>query len=177
MTLLIIQFYCVSWNMVLGASVINGSPLIYLDESKRLKLGLIFLNPKKFFVVFHRVPNWALFCFFYMLMISITLLTNLDKKLLTKTSDKNLRSLEHTVNIELINVCNWLTANKLSLNVKKSNFVIFRPYQNKLPKHSFKKKITEYLFQIFLKQDSYVDIHMLINEMKKLTFIFITKCL
>jgi len=75
---LIIQFYCVSWNiMVLGGSVINGSPLIYLDESKRLKLGLIFLNPKKLFVVFHRVPYWALFCFFYMLMISITLLTNL----------------------------------------------------------------------------------------------------
>ena len=37
----------------------------------------------------------------------------------------------------------------------------------KLPKHSFEKKITEYLFQIFVKQDSYVDIHMLINEMKK----------
>ena len=47
-------------------------------------------------------------------------------------ADKSLRSLEHTVNIELINVCNWLTANKLSLNVKKSNFVIFRPYQKKI---------------------------------------------
>ena len=38
----------------------------------------------------------------------------------------------------------------------------------KLPKHRFKEKITEYLFQIFLKQDSYVDIHMLMNEMKKM---------
>ena len=24
---------------------------------------------------------------------------------------------------------NWLTSNKLSLNIKKSNYVIFRPYQ------------------------------------------------
>ena len=36
------------------------------------------------------------------------------------------------VNIELQNVYNWLTANKLTLNIKKSNFVVFRPYQPKL---------------------------------------------
>ena len=35
----------------------------------------------------------------------------------------------------------------------------------KLPKHRFKKKITECLLQIFLKQDSYVDVDTL-NEMK-----------
>ena len=33
----------------------------------------------------------------------------------------------------MANVYNWLTSNKLSLNLKKSNFVIFRPYQQKLP--------------------------------------------
>ena len=40
-------------------------------------------------------------------------------------ADKNLRSLEHTVNIEIINVCNWLTSNNLSFtcNEKKSNLV------------------------------------------------------
>ena len=36
------------------------------------------------------------------------------------------------VNIELQNVYNWLTANKLTLNIKKSNFVIFHPYQKRL---------------------------------------------
>ena len=36
------------------------------------------------------------------------------------------------VNIELQNVYNWLTANKLTLNIKKCNFVIFRPYQKRL---------------------------------------------
>ena len=43
-------------------------------------------------------------------------------------ADKNLRSLEATVSKELASVCNWLMANKLSLNTMKSNFVIFRPY-------------------------------------------------
>ena len=47
-------------------------------------------------------------------------------------ADKNLRSLEETVYKDLINVCNWLMANKLSLNTKKSNFVIFRPYQKRM---------------------------------------------
>ena len=40
-------------------------------------------------------------------------------------ADKNLRSLEVTVNKELTSVCNWQMGNKLSLNTKKSNFVIF----------------------------------------------------
>ena len=47
-------------------------------------------------------------------------------------ADKNLRDLETIVNIELQNVYNWLRANKLTLNITKSNFVIFRPYQKRL---------------------------------------------
>ena len=46
-------------------------------------------------------------------------------------ADKNLRSLQ-TVNEELRNKGNWLMVYKLSLNVKKSNFVIFRPYQKRI---------------------------------------------
>ena len=40
-------------------------------------------------------------------------------------ADKNLKALETTVNNELQNLCNWLTANKLTLN-------IFHPYQKRL---------------------------------------------
>ena len=47
-------------------------------------------------------------------------------------ADRNLKSLETMVNHELSNVYDWLIANKLSLNIKKSNFVIFRPRQKKL---------------------------------------------
>ena len=44
--------------------------------------------------------------------------------------DKDLKSLESVVNIKLQKVCNWLNANKLTVNAKKSNFV--RPSQKKL---------------------------------------------
>ena len=46
--------------------------------------------------------------------------------------DKSLPLLESVVNEELINVCDWLLANKLTLNAKKSNYVIFHPYQRKI---------------------------------------------
>ena len=40
-------------------------------------------------------------------------------------SNKNLKSLENTMNIELNKVYQWLISNKLTLNLKKSNFVFF----------------------------------------------------
>jgi hypothetical protein len=44
-------------------------------------------------------------------------------------ADKSLKSLESVVHSELIKVYNWLTVNKLTLNMKKSNYIIFHPYQ------------------------------------------------
>ena len=40
-----------------------------------------------------------------------------------------------TLNNELIKVSEWLIANKLTLNVSKSNFVIFHPPQEKISKN------------------------------------------
>ena len=45
---------------------------------------------------------------------------------------KNLKKLEATMNNELQKLNSWLSANKLTLNIKKSNFVLFRPYQEKV---------------------------------------------
>ena len=42
---------------------------------------------------------------------------------------KNLRSVEATVNSELKKLYLWLVSNKLTLNNKQTNFVIFHPYQ------------------------------------------------
>ena len=47
-------------------------------------------------------------------------------------ADSNLKSLEKAINSELLKVSDRLNANKLTLNAKKSNYVIFRPYQRKL---------------------------------------------
>jgi hypothetical protein len=40
--------------------------------------------------------------------------------------------IEQIVNVELQNLNIWLFANRLTLNVKKTNFIIFRPYQKKI---------------------------------------------
>ena len=47
-------------------------------------------------------------------------------------SAKDLQHLEETVNRELGEINTWLCANKLSLNIDKTHFVIFHPYQKKL---------------------------------------------
>ena len=45
-------------------------------------------------------------------------------------SSRNLTQLTNIINTELTNVVNWLNANKLSLNVDKNNFMVFRPKGN-----------------------------------------------
>ena len=46
-------------------------------------------------------------------------------------ADKSLKKLENIVNQEISHVQNWLFANKLSINIDKSN-IIFHPYQKRL---------------------------------------------
>ena len=71
--------------------------------------------------------------------------------------EKNLKSLETTVNKELEKVHEWLTANKLNLNIKKSNFVIFHPYQKKVI-HKLNINVLDHKSgtYISLEQKSYV---------------------
>ena len=47
-------------------------------------------------------------------------------------SAKHLQHLEETVNRELGEINTWLCANKPSLNIDKTHFVIFHPYQKKV---------------------------------------------
>ena len=61
--------------------------------------------------------------------------------------DQSLVNLEKKVNKELKNLYLWLSVNRLALNIEKTNFVIFHPY-NKPIKHNVtikihKKAITE----------------------------------
>lgn len=48
-------------------------------------------------------------------------------------SSKNLTDLEKTINRELQNICLWFNLNKLSLNVKKTNFILFGHSKRKKP--------------------------------------------
>ena len=47
-------------------------------------------------------------------------------------ANRDINSRERVVNGELSKVHEWLVTNMLTLNAKKSNFVIFHPYQKKL---------------------------------------------
>ena len=47
------------------------------------------------------------------------------------SADKSINMLEKIINKELINYCDWLASHRLTLNIKKSNYIIF---------HTFKKK-------------------------------------
>ena len=47
-------------------------------------------------------------------------------------ADRNLKSLETVVNMELMNVYDWLASNKLALNVNKTNFLILILARNDL---------------------------------------------
>ena len=48
-------------------------------------------------------------------------------------SHHNIHILQEIINTELKSVAKWLNASKLSLNVSKSNFILFYPPQKKKP--------------------------------------------
>ena len=47
-------------------------------------------------------------------------------------SGKDMHELETTVNSELAQVQEWLTLNQLTLNIKKTNFIIFKSHKKRL---------------------------------------------
>ena len=53
-----------------------------------------------------------------------------------------LNELEKTVNKELSKLCLWLNVNRLSLNIDKTNFIIFHPF-NKPSKKQVTIKINK----------------------------------
>ena len=53
-----------------------------------------------------------------------TLFSSIEYSLPTYTSNVDL-----SLNNELINICDWLIINKLSLNISKTEYMVFHPYQ------------------------------------------------
>ena len=50
---------------------------------------------------------------------------------------------DEVINAELVHICDWLAANKLSLNIKKTKFMVF---------HSTNKKVTFPILKIYGKE-------------------------
>ena len=80
------------------------------------------LGPLLFLVYLHDICNSSNLLDFFLFANDTNLLS----------ADRSVKNLEITVNKELAKVSDWLIASKLTLNIKKSNFVIFRPRQKKL---------------------------------------------
>ena len=81
---------------------------------------------------------------------------------------KDLKTLELTVTAELQNLYNWLTSNKLSLNIKMEwdFFKNLRIFWGR-PKKSFKRSLKKMLLDILETEDSYIDVDTIIVKMKK----------
>ena len=71
-------------------------------------------------------------------------------------AENDLNKLEVVVNEELLKLCEWLNSNKLSLNVSKSNFVIFHPYQRKLNREVNLKILDNNSELVSLERKTYV---------------------
>ena len=65
----------------------------------------------------------------------------------SRSEDKEFNILESEINSELANVHIWLSANKLSLNIEKSNVVIFHTAQNEFPKRLYYLQIINHLLK------------------------------
>jgi len=51
--------------------------------------------------------------------------------------NKSLQMLQNRINSELNNIHTWLSANRLSLNIEKSNVILFHPPQKSLQGSTF----------------------------------------
>ena len=78
------------------------------------------------------------FCYILMIFISVpSYLISICLQMIPTDcylfyENKNISVLETTVNAELNRVYDWLCANMLSLNIQKSNYVIFHPPQRNI---------------------------------------------
>ena len=139
-------------TMELEAHHFNGSGPIYLKEKqyvyingerselKQISCGVpqgSVLGPLLFLIYINDLPNISKKLDLYLFADD----TNIYYE------DKSLENLEIRVNKELKNLYLWLSVNRLGLNIEKTNFVIFHPF-NKPLKYNVtiiihKKAITE----------------------------------
>ena len=126
------------WKYLLVKKKVDGKrPNFSLRFCCRTRGGLMLAN---FLIYIHDIPSSSDKLKFYLFADNTNLLS----------ADKNLKSLESIFNAEISRVYNWLIANKLSLNIKKSNFVVSRPRQKELNRQVNLKHLTIITTRTFL---------------------------
>ena len=98
-----------------------------LSVDRKIKHGVpqgSVLGPLLFLLYINDIPKASKMMNFYLFADDTSLFY----------SHKNINTLEEVVNVELGCIQDWLVANKLTLNTNKSNFMIIKPRQKKVPK-------------------------------------------
>ena len=116
-----------------------GSILISLIVFNQLKLVPRFLLDSQLLVTSLKGPCWGLYCLLFLSYVNDLYRSSHKLSFYLSTDDTNLlyadrdiNSLERVVNAELSKGKERLAAKDPAFNAKKSNFVIFRPYQKKI---------------------------------------------
>ena len=122
---------------------INGKSSLPLDISCGVPQGSV-LGPLLFLLYINDLPNTSNVLNFYLFADD----TNLYYE------SNSLQELEKTINKELNKLYLWLNINRLSLNIDKTNYLIFHPYNKPMKKHMTikinKKAINEKVYIKYL---------------------------
>ena len=106
----------------------NGSTAIYPTVLCMWKLIIWNHQYEPLPLVYHKVPYWAHFFFWFTWTISRTKeISTIEYTLPTHTSNVN-----ELLNNELVNIYEWLTVNRLSLNLTQTKYLIFYPIQKNI---------------------------------------------
>ena len=119
---------------------INGKSSDLLDITCGVPQGSV-LGPLLFLIYINDLPNISKILNFYLFADN----TNIYYE------SSSLDNLERTVNSELNKLFLWLNVNRLSLNIDKTNFIVFHPYNK--PK---KKRTTIKINNKAIKEKEYI---------------------
>ena len=100
---------------------LNGSTSSLRNITCGVPQGSV-LGPLLFLLYINDLPNISKILNFYLFADDINIYYEND----------SLEVMEKVINAELKKLSLWLRINRLSLNISKTNFVIFRPYNKKL---------------------------------------------
>ena len=103
---------------------INGQNSDLMDITCGVPQGSV-LGPLLFLLYINDLPNISKILNFYLFADD----TNIYYE------SKSLNEIEKTVNKELDKLYLWLNVNRLSLNLDKTNYIIFHPFNKKLKQH------------------------------------------
>ena len=103
---------------------VNGNTYDQLEISCGVPQGSV-LGPLLFLIYINDLPNVSKFLPFFLFAD--------DTNIYFKSHD--LTRLQKIMNRELKKVKKWLDANRLALNIDKTNFVVFHPPRIKIPEH------------------------------------------